>query len=128
MRCVVTSLVISMIFLLSLAGTASAQGAPAAKITAVVVSVEHRVGATGQFTRSKVGTLLPAGSRVRTGKRSKCEIRFPDGSIIRMGPTSDMVIQGVTDKNMQLQKGTLFAKFVSGSAEESELAASPCHR
>ena len=115
MRCVVTSLVISMIFLLSLAGTASAQGAPAAKITAVVVSVEHRVGATGQFTRSKVGTLLPAGSRVRTGKRSKCEIRFPDGSIIRMGPTSDMVIQGVTDKNMQLQKGTLFAKFVSGS-------------
>lgn len=97
----------------ALASAAAAQ-APTAKITALALSVQHRVGATGQWTASKIGTLLPAGSRVRTDGRSKAEIRFPDGSIVRMGPRSDLVIQAVTDRQMQLKYGTLWGKFVSG--------------
>ncbi len=95
-------------------GTTSVQAAPTAKITAIVLSVQHRKGASGEWAKSKVGSLLPAGSRVRTGKRSKCEIKFPDGSIVRMGPRSDMVIQAVTDRQMQLKYGSLWAKFIAG--------------
>jgi len=98
-----------------MAGTISVQAAPTAKITAIVLSVQHRKGASGEWAKSKVGTLLPAGSRVRTAKRSKCEIRFPDGSIVRMGPRSDMVIQAVTGRQMQLKYGSLWAKFIAGS-------------
>ncbi len=97
----------------ALASVAAAQ-APTAKITALALSVQHRVGATGEWAKSKVGTLLPAGSRVRTDGRSKAEIRFPDGSIVRMGPRSDLVIQAVTDRQMQLKYGTLWGKFISG--------------
>ena len=97
-----------------IAVSAAAAQAPTAKITALALSVQHRVGATGEWTASKVGTLLPAGSRVRTDGRSKAEIRFPDGSIVRMGPRSDLVIQAVTDKQMQLKYGTLWGKFISG--------------
>lgn len=97
----------------ALASAAAAQ-APTAKITALALSVQHRVGATGEWAKSKIGTLLPAGSRVRTDGRSKAEIRFPDGSIVRMGPRSDLVIQAVTDRQMQLKYGTLWGKFISG--------------
>lgn len=97
-----------------IAVSAAAAQAPTARITALVLSVQHRVGATGEWTASKVGTLLPAGSRVRTDGRSKAEIKFPDGSIVRMGPRSDLVIQAVTDKQMQLKYGTLWGKFISG--------------
>ncbi|MCD6361428.1 MAG: hypothetical protein J7M38_11280, partial [Armatimonadetes bacterium] len=50
-----------------------------AKITAVLMDVTHRVGANGAWVKSTVGAQLPPGSRVRTGRRSKCEIKFPSG-------------------------------------------------
>ena len=94
---------------------ASVEAAETVKITAIVLSVQHRSGPSGDWATSKVGSQLPAGSRVRTGKRSKCEIKFPDGSIIRMGPRSDMVIQAVKGRDLQLEYGSLWAKFVTGS-------------
>ncbi|HCU36479.1 MAG TPA: hypothetical protein DGT21_13820, partial [Armatimonadetes bacterium] len=109
-RCLRAGALISTCIVVS----AAAAQAPTARITALVLSVQHRVGATGEWTASKVGTLLPAGSRVRTDGRSKAEIKFPDGSIVRMGPRSDLVIQAVTDKQMQLKYGTLWGKFISG--------------
>ena len=97
------------------AGAASVAVAQTVKITAIVLSVQHRSGPSGDWAGSRIGTTLPAGSRVRTGKRSKCEIKFPDGSIIRMGPRSDIVIQAVKGRDLQLRYGSLWAKFVVGS-------------
>ncbi len=100
--------------------TASVQAADTAKITAIVLSVQHRSGASGDWAKSKIGSQLPPGSRVRTGKRSKCEIKFPDGSIIRMGPRSDVVIQAVKARDLQLKYGSLWAKFIAGSGARIE--------
>lgn len=52
---------------------------------------------------------------MRTAKRSRCEIKFPDGTTIRMGPRSDLVIKTIQDKNLALQKGRLFAHIISGT-------------
>ncbi len=86
-----------------------------AKINAIVLTVTHRPGPQGTWTKSRLGTQLPAGSRGRTGRRSRCEIKFPDGSTVRMGPRSDLVIESVTDKNLNLEKGRLFAHIISGT-------------
>lgn len=106
---------LNLIALIIVASQSAATAAQAAKITALILSVEHSLTPSGKFSQSKVGTMLMAGSQVRTGKRSKCEIRFPDGSIVRMGPSSDLVLQTVATRNLKLQGGQLFAKFVSGN-------------
>ena len=108
----VVALVLTSAALLAVAQVpAEAQGA---KITAVVLDVTHRAGANGTFVKSGVGAQLPPGSRVRTGKRSKCEIKFPSGSIIRMGERSDLLIQQATD--VQLGYGRIYAKIIAGTA------------
>ncbi len=91
-------------------GRAEAQKA---KITAIVLDVTHRVGAEGVWVKSSVGAQIPANSRVRTGRRSKCQITFADGSIIRMGERSDLVIKQAT--NVELSHGKLYAKIVAGT-------------
>jgi hypothetical protein len=106
---------LNLIALIIVASPSQATAAQAAQITALILSVEHSLTPSGKFSKSKVGTMLMAGSHVRTGKRSKCEIRFPDGSIVRMGPSSDLVLQTVATRNLKLQGGQLFAKFVSGN-------------
>lgn len=88
---------------------------PEARINAIVLSVTHRPGPQGKWTHSRVGSRLPGGSRVRTGRRSRCEIKFPDGSTVRMGPRSDLVIKTIKDKNLNLEKGRLFARIISGT-------------
>ena len=71
-----------------------------AKITATVLKVTYQKSADGKWYKAKIGTKLYAGYRVRTAKRSKCEIRFPDGSRIRMNERSDLAITEPTTKNV----------------------------
>ncbi|MBM3500847.1 MAG: FecR domain-containing protein, partial [Armatimonadetes bacterium] len=82
--------------------------------------VKHRVGATGNFVASKVGAQLPAGSRVQTGARSKCALKFPNGGVIRMGERSDLVIQSPTDTSVKLSGGQLWAKVIAGTTARVE--------
>ncbi len=89
--------------------------AAVAKISGVVLQVTHRAGAAGQWRKSTVGAQLPAGSRVRTGKRSACEIKFPDGSRVRMGPRSDLVINDPSSRRVQVVAGQVFANIVRGT-------------
>ncbi len=84
------------------------------RISALVADVQHRIGPEGASVKSRVGVQLPVGSRIRTGPRSKCQITFPNGSIIRMGERTDLVIQKAT--NVQLTTGQLYARIISGSA------------
>jgi hypothetical protein len=97
---------------------AASHAAASAKITAVTLQVYHQLGANGAVRWSKTGDLLPAGSRVHTLKRSACEIRFPDGSRVRMGPRSDLIIHDVTTKHLQVLTGEVFANIVSGTGAQ----------
>lgn len=86
-----------------------------ARISAIVAEVSHRVGPSGDFTASTVGAQLPAGSRVRTGARGKAEITFADGSTVRMGPRSDLVITDPNTKRVRVMAGQVFANIISGT-------------
>jgi hypothetical protein len=97
---------------LLLPGLAPAQ---TAKITAVVLEVKWRASATAAWSRASVGRQLAAGAQVRTGKRSKCEIKFPDGSMVRLAPQSDLTIAQVQGKNLSMGYGKLYARIVSGT-------------
>ncbi len=109
----VTGLAIAISAAMVAAGPTPAD-AQNAKVTALVLDVTHRVGANGSFVKSTIGAQLPPGSRVRTGRRSKCEIKFPSGSVIRVGERSDLVIQQAT--NVQLGYGRVYAKIIAGTA------------
>ena len=103
---------LTAIVLISTAGVASAANA---KISAIVLEVSHRVGADGAFVKSTLGAQLPAGSRVRTGPRGKAEVKFADGSSVRMGPRSDMVVTDPTTKKVKVMAGQVFANIISGT-------------
>jgi hypothetical protein len=94
---------------------ADAQQGDRIKIVAIQLSVRHRVGPTGNFVKSTVGALLPPGSRVQTGARSKCALQFPNGGVIRMDARSDLVIQSASGTSMQLSGGRLWAKVIAGT-------------
>ena len=93
---------------------------PKAEITAIVLKVTHRMGTAGEFVKSKVGTALVPGSRVRTGRRSKCEIKFPNGTVVRMAPRSDLVITSVTERRVKLLSGQVLASVVKGTGAQIE--------
>ncbi|HCA48462.1 MAG TPA: hypothetical protein DEP45_14240, partial [Armatimonadetes bacterium] len=112
-RCASTLFVVlAAIVLLTTAGVASAANA---KISAIVLEVSHRVGPDGTFVTSTLGAQLPAGSRVRTGPRGKAEVKFADGSSVRMGPRSDMVVTDPTTKKVKVMAGQVFANIISGT-------------
>jgi hypothetical protein len=112
-RAVSLAVVAVLVLLVPRAGEAQPGGQ--VKIIAVLLTVRHRAGPTGAFVKSAVGALLPAGSRVQTGPRSKCALRFPDGAVIRVDENSDLIIQSVAGTSTQLSRGRLWAKVIAGT-------------
>ncbi|NCO36024.1 MAG: hypothetical protein AUJ92_14505 [Armatimonadetes bacterium CG2_30_59_28] len=81
-----------------------------AKVTVVMHVVQHaKTGAA--WTASKVGTQLGNGDKVRTGQRSKAEVRFDDKSVVRLAALSDIVVRA--GKDISLNKGKIFGNFKS---------------
>jgi len=111
------SVVVMSVALAALALLTSGDSAFAAnaRISAIVLEVSHRVGPSGNFVGSTIGAQLPAGSRVRTGARGKCEVTFADGSSVRMGPRSDMVVTDPATKRVRVMAGQVFANIISGT-------------
>jgi len=89
--------------------------ATSAKITAVVLEVYWRANPAAGWARARVGTILPSGAQVRTGKRSACQIRFSDGSVVRLSAQTDMTVSKLASKDMSLGRGRLYANVVKGS-------------
>lgn len=50
----------------------------------------------GPFAKVKRNADIPAGVIVKTGEDSRAELKYPDGSIVRIGPASILKIDGVT--------------------------------
>jgi hypothetical protein len=89
--------------------------APCVTVTGVVLNVTYRATATGSWAGATIGTKIYSGGRIRTGARSKVEVKFPDGSRVRLNELSDLVITDAAAKNMKLDSGNLYAKIIAGS-------------
>ncbi len=112
-----TAATAALIALLLVAGPTPAQQTTRAKIAAVIADVTHRLAGTQKWARSKVGTLLEAGSRVRTARRSKAQVSFPDKSFVRLGELSELVVRVAagTGREINITRGKLYGSFVKGS-------------
>ncbi|MGM0493959.1 MAG: FecR domain-containing protein [Armatimonadota bacterium] len=111
----ITASAAAVVAALTLACGTPAAEAQSAHITATVLDVQHRVGSSGAWAASTVGVGLPAGSRVRTGKRGRCEVTFPGGTKVRMGPRSDLVITDPAGRRAKVVAGEVFAHVVAGT-------------
>jgi hypothetical protein len=58
------------------------------KATFIKGDVEHGPSAEGPFKRLKKKRKVPVGNFVKTGDGARAELKFPDGSVVRMGPSS----------------------------------------
>jgi len=92
--------------------------APTVKITATVGKVSVQQPGSDEFTEASSGTEAKVGARIRTAKQSKCEIKFPDGAVVRMGARADLLIERAADQSQGLQYGQLYARVISGKAEK----------
>ena len=105
-----------LLAVLALALGAATSGHPdGAKVTAIVKTVTFRPSSSATWRNAKVGTKLATGTRVRTAARSKCEIKFPGGSLVRMPPRCDLVITSVKTNHIKLLSGKVLAQAVKGS-------------
>lgn len=94
---------------LALVGILGAQAhaqnaAPVARVTAIQRVVERASG-EGAFKQVKAGVELLIGDSVRTGRRSKADLNFTDGSLLRLGQLATVQMQG--NKAVHLSSGRL---------------------
>lgn len=76
-----------------LAAPLAAAASGVAKVTRLRGKVEVKYGKKGGFEKVGKGTALKPGAVVRTGRRSRVEIRLADNSVIRLGSKSAMTLK-----------------------------------
>jgi hypothetical protein len=77
--------------------------AQVARVAKVQRTVEVRDAAAWRRTRE--GASLNVGNRLRTGKRSKADLKFADGSLIRLGALSSIELQSL--RGVRLSSGQI---------------------
>ncbi|RYG54734.1 hypothetical protein EON80_31525, partial [bacterium] len=91
-----------------------------ARVEKVQRTVEKQADQAPKWAPAKAGTTLVEGEMLRTGKRSKSDIRFSDKSLLRLGQLSSVEIRA--GREMRLVKGQLLfsalspARILAGSA------------
>lgn len=104
------------------AGRAQTQSGQIARVTAVQLVVQKRAGASGTFQVAKPGTRLGLSDGLRTGKRSKADIKFFDNSLLRLGQLS--LVQISSPKEARLVGGSvLFSMLKPGRVVAGAAAA-----
>lgn len=104
---------IAVCALLSVAAIAGAQTAVKIASTSGQVLVQQP-NAAG-FVAARNGTLVQVGGRIRTTRQARCDVRFPDGAVVRMGERSDLVIREALGED---GRGRLYAQLVCGAARK----------
>ena len=92
MRSIVKALLVALLALPAFAG-----GAPGPKASFVKGDVDVSMDGTSAaptWTHVKRGAEIAAGSVVKTGDGSRAELTFPDGSVVRVGPGSQLKVDG----------------------------------
>lgn len=75
------------------AGSLEAAGTPPSP-KATFVKGEVTAGPVGgALAKVKRGTAIAAGSVVKTGEGARAELTFPDGSVVRIGPSSELKLE-----------------------------------
>jgi hypothetical protein len=78
-----------------LAPSSSSAAAPAGAPKATFVKGDVQAGpAGGALAKVKRGQLLEAGATLKTGDGARAELTFPDGSVVRVGPASELRLTG----------------------------------
>lgn len=101
---------LSLLLLPSVGDAKEGQGPEA---TFVKGDVEFGASAEGPMERLKKMRKVPPGSFVKTGEGARLELKFPDGSVVRVGPSSMVHItaSGFDPKSKEVQ---VEANVVSG--------------
>jgi hypothetical protein len=109
------------IFVLS--GTLSKAQAQIATVGVAERLVEKRAGQAGTWKETKKGTALGQGDGLRTGKRSKVDALFRDGSLVRLGQLSSLEIESgrAEATRVRLQKGRIIFVKKPGSGGTSRV-------
>lgn len=94
-------------------GQASPAIAQVATVTFVEGVVEHYTAGAKVYQRTRVGTPLNPGDRLRTGKRSRAEIRFANNNVVTLSQLSECLIHNVRD--MDLARGRMRGDYVSAA-------------
>lgn len=105
--------------------TAVAKPAPpavVARVTQVERDVQKKAAGAARFRSVRVGDALRIGDALRTGKRSKVDLKFSDGSWLRLGQLS--LVQISSAKEARLVGGSvLFSKLKPGRVVAGAAAA-----
>jgi hypothetical protein len=83
------------------------------KVTFIKGVVE--AGSGGAVAKVKRGASIAAGSLVKTGADSRAELTFPDGSVVRIGPNSELKVDGAAFNSKTKTVGVQ-AELVGGEA------------
>jgi ferric-dicitrate binding protein FerR (iron transport regulator) len=78
-------------------------------------TVEVGAAADGKFAKLKRNRPVGVGQFVRTGENSRAELKFPDGSLLRIGPSSLLHVQA-SSFNGKTQEVNVDATVVGGKA------------
>jgi hypothetical protein len=74
----------------ALFGSSTAMAAAGPVASFVKGTVESGPSAEGPFTKVKRNDALTGGTFLRTGENARAEVKFTDGSVIRVGPSSTL--------------------------------------
>jgi hypothetical protein len=129
-RCAVIALVLYMITLpLSLAATAAEPGASGAVVTAIQGSarIYAKDSTTGRLL--KKGDVIKRENEVKVAEKSRIEIRFPDGTVMRLSEKSHLKMSELsfnkqTDSKkvkVNLSLGKLWAKIKRLTTSDSSV-------
>jgi hypothetical protein len=101
---------------LALAATTTEAGPPTAAPKASFVKGDVTAGAPGATAgKVKRGQQLAAGDTIKTGEGARAELTFPDGSVVRIGPSSELKLESASfdGKTKQVK---VEAEIVGGTA------------
>ncbi len=99
------------------AASSSTAGGPAGVPKATFVKGDVTASsAGGTFAKVKRNATLEAGGTLKTGADSRAELTFPDGSVVRIGPASELKIGGDVSFDGKTKSVKVEAELVGGEA------------
>jgi hypothetical protein len=88
-------------------------GTPKATFVKGDVTASNAAGAFGKVKRNQA---LEAGGVVKTGENARAELTFPDGSVVRLGPSSELKLGGDIAFDGKSKQVKVEAELVGGQA------------
>ena len=90
----VNRLAIGAVAAVALAATSLEASPPAPAPKATFIKGDVTAGPVdGTLAKVKRGGVIPGGSTVKTGEGARAELTFPDGSVVRIGPSSELRLE-----------------------------------